>query len=139
MGETLAPSFKELRETVCTTRSLFPEGKIGRGIYRSALQLRTPQELGELREQFGPGVAGKKAFLIIATGTVCEVKSTSNGGEKCEKKGVGTVDFDMHAELEQAVFCEDHQDTVYGDVKASLGEAIPWAVAGMGINGRGRH
>lgn len=135
MVEKLGPSLTELK----AARPLFPAGKTGQALYRAALQTYSPEDLLKLRKQYGEGQSGSQAFCIIATGATCEVKPASNNGQQCQNKGIGTVDFDVFATLEQTVFCQDHRLVVYNDVREALENSKPMAIAGMGVNGHGRH
>jgi len=85
------------------------------------------------RDQFGPGIAGEKAYRIISSGAECEAILSPN--KKCGKRGIMTLDFDVLGELEQLVSCGDeHMELMKEIVDRDLGERKTV----FGINGWGR-
>lgn len=143
MVEKVRSGIQDLREEINVKRQLFPDAKMGRDIYRKARENYSPEELLELRKNFGLGEAGSSAFRFIATGTLCQVildfKPNSEERAKCEKKGVGTIDYDVLAKLEQVVCCAEHKEKGFRDVQVSLMSRFPEsAMNGMGYNGFGR-
>lgn len=123
-------TFSELR----TTRDLFPAGKIGVGLYRKALQIRGPEQITELRREFGEGKAGAQAFLIIAASSSCEAKSEE---KQCDRVAVFTIDFNVFGECEHIPVCsKEHGQLVRQMVARDLNKSDFDPT--FGINGRGR-
>lgn len=122
-------------------RRLFSRDKLGSSLYRKALidAGRSPQELIELRKQFGEGNAGQISFMYIAIKSPCEVvKKDKEGVEKpCGKEGNMTFYFDIGGTEDFLVCCseEDFQLALkrYDTEMESQGR---WGVASK--NGRGR-
>lgn len=91
--------------------------------------------LKKLRKEFGPGIAGKNAFRIIAKGASCEGLS---GGKKCDKKAERTIDFDAPRvnELVQIASCIDCQPKIMNKV---IKDCSRWGnIPSFGTNGKGR-
>lgn len=125
-------SFGQLREA----RGLFERGTSGKSLFRQALQYRTPEELREMRENFGQGVAGKIAFAMVASGAKCEARTGENGKE-CSELSQGTLDFDVMGYLDTVPVC-GNECTVFekGMIDSEL--AAQGRSTVFGINGKGR-
>lgn len=124
-------SFSQLR----VVRTLFPPKQQGMKSCRAALCIYTPQKLLQLRGDFGKGISGTKAFLIIATGSTCEAQDET--GKRCGKKAKFTVDFDVLGNEEHVPVCShEHGRLVRQTIASQLGknEHDPT----FGLNGWGR-
>ncbi len=104
---------------------------------------RTPEELLELRSEFGEGDYGAKIFGYIAAGAKCEAFSFMGIGEKpCGNKAKGSVDFDIF-ELpngtDSVLFCSACEEEVCRRACVdSLEHTNGMNASGVGFNGRGR-
>lgn len=128
--KTNISTFSELRNI----RGLFPEGNIGVSICRKALQIRMPEEIAKLREEFGEGRTGTNAFLIIAVGSVCEGRTEE---KRCDKVASFTIDFDIFGEAEHIPVCgQEHGQFVRQAVARDLHKSIYDPT--FATNGRGR-
>lgn len=92
--------------------------------------------LKKIRSDFGPGVAGKSAFRIIAKGAICE--GTKDRGEKCNKKAEKTIDFDAPRVnvLVQIPTCTDCLPQIKDTVSKEC--IAQGSTPSFGINGMGR-
>jgi hypothetical protein len=69
------------------------------------MQEKAPKYNLVSRENFGPGMAGEKAFLAIASGAVCESKTTHK--DKQNPLGDRTVGFDIGGAYDFVVVCSE--------------------------------
>ncbi len=69
----------------------------------------------EWRRNFGPGVAGRRAFRLITGQTDCEIRSG------CNSRAIETVDYDVLGELELKASCGGgHSFLIKKDIEDDL-------------------
>lgn len=112
--------FSLLREV----RSFFPREKYGSEQLREILETRnrTPEELIELRKEFGKGNSGQGAFITIAFRPQCERSYASLVDRygtplMCKREASMTLDIDVSGGKEDHIpICSEDCSKNVGDV-----------------------
>lgn len=79
------------------------------------------------RENFGPGLAGERAFNLIKIESSCQ---------ECGGEATHTLDFDVLGDLEQILVCDKCLPEVERKVREDLAKI--GRLSNFGVNGRGR-